>query len=74
MRHAKINQAICVVKTYVNLVDDRNLTSYPKLLFSIRSMVINKSLTMYEIFDMPNGGSDCCANHFMTRPAGSRSV
>ena len=60
MRLATINQAICVVKTDVNIVVGRNLTSHPKLLFSIRSMVINKSSTILEIFDMPNGGSDGC--------------
>ena len=60
MRLATINQAICVVKTDVNIVVGRNLTSHPKLLFSIRPMVINKSSTILEIFDMPNGGSDGC--------------
>jgi len=65
VRLATINQAICVVKTDVNLVVGRNLTSHPKLLFSIRSMVINESLTILEICDMPNGGSGCCANHFI---------
>lgn len=57
MRLATINQAICVVKTDVNIVVGRNLTSHPKLLFSIGSMVINKSSTILEIFDMLNGGS-----------------
>ena len=56
-RLATINQAICVVKTDVNIVVGRNLTSHPKLLFS---MVINKSSTILEISDMPNGGSDSC--------------
>lgn len=60
VRLATINQAICVVKTDVNIVVGRNLTSHPKLLFSMGAMVINISSTILEIFDIPNGGSDSC--------------